>query len=463
MPEFPDQPAAKAAALRAQGRLEEALGVRRQIVAASPASAAAEHNLASALADLGRFAEAEKHIRKAFEKGSDAPETWLILGRCLQSLGQFDAAERAFTQALTRRPAMYDAQRDLAQLRWMLTSDKQRALADIEQAVAAAPNNLQLVLLKAQVLEYVGCNEEAYAVLAKTAVAYPGDAAIAITAAQLAAGLGQGEDAVAHARRAKSIAPDWPIASTMLAIAHLCAGAPTAAIAALDEASVRVPNDQHALALRATAWRLLEDPRYRQLYDYERLVVENQIDTPEGWTSLEAYLADLRDELHAVHRFTTHPFNQSVRMGSQAPDLLHIDRPVFRALPQALDGPIRKYIDALGPGEDPIRARARGGYAFKGLWSIRTRAGGFHIDHVHPEGWISSACYVELPALTNGKEGWIKFGEPGIVTKPALGPEHFVKPAPGKLVLFPSYMWHGTVAFTDGGERLTIAFDLVPA
>src|SRR5262245_39011386 len=130
MPEFPDQLAAKATALRAAGRLEEALAARRQIVAASPKSAAAEHNLASALADMGRFGEAEKHVRNAFAKGSDAPETWLMLGRCLQSSGQFDGAEQAFAEAVRRRPAMYDAQRDLAQLRWMLTADKRAALRD---------------------------------------------------------------------------------------------------------------------------------------------------------------------------------------------------------------------------------------------------------------------------------------------------------------------------------------------
>ena len=30
------------------------------------------------------------------------------------------------------------------------------------------------------------------------------------------------------------------------------------------------------------------------------------------------------------------------------------------------------------------------------------------------------------------------------------------------LVLFPSYMWHGTVTFGEGGRRLTAAFDVVP-
>ena len=36
-----------------------------------------------------------------------------------------------------------------------------------------------------------------------------------------------------------------------------------------------------------------------------------------------------------------------------------------------------------------------------------------------------------------------------------------IEPKPGHLVLFPSWMWHGTVPFTQG-ERLTVAFDVRP-
>jgi hypothetical protein len=42
-----------------------------------------------------------------------------------------------------------------------------------------------------------------------------------------------------------------------------------------------------------------------------------------------------------------------------------------------------------------------------------------------------------------------------------LPPEHLVKPEPGLLVLFPSYMWHGTVPFASEQKRLTCAFDIV--
>ncbi|MFZ4748450.1 MAG: putative 2OG-Fe(II) oxygenase, partial [Sphingomonas sp.] len=42
-----------------------------------------------------------------------------------------------------------------------------------------------------------------------------------------------------------------------------------------------------------------------------------------------------------------------------------------------------------------------------------------------------------------------------------LPPRRVVAPLPGKLVLFPSYFWHGTLPFTSAAPRLTVAFDAV--
>ena len=61
-----------------------------------------------------------------------------------------------------------------------------------------------------------------------------------------------------------------------------------------------------------------------------------------------------------------------------------------------------------------------------------------------------------------GLDRWIGFGKPGLPTSPALEAEHFVEPKPGMLVLFPSYMWHGTIPFSGDQTRMTFAFDLVP-
>ena len=64
-----------------------------------------------------------------------------------------------------------------------------------------------------------------------------------------------------------------------------------------------------------------------------------------------------------------------------------------------------------------------------------------------PAGWISSAFYVALPetrwAATDS--GWLKLGEPQAELGLDLAPFRTVEPKPGRLVLFPSTMWHGTM------------------
>jgi len=169
-----------------------------------------------------------------------------------------------------------------------------------------------------------------------------------------------------------------------------------------------------------------------------------------------------------LHISGVHPIGQSLRRGSQVE--LDFERPTnaaLRAFPQAIERPIREYINAIGKGDDPLRRRNLGAFRVRGGWSVRLRPNGFHVNHYHPEGWLSSACYIDLPSRIDrpGGEGWLQFGEPGFPTRPPLPAEYFLRPEPGLLALFPSYMWHGTVPFSGSAEeaRLSIAFDVLPA
>src|SRR5262249_19563552 len=118
----------------------------RDAVSAAPASAAAEHNLAGALGDAGRWREAETHIRQAFAKGGDAAESWLVLARALQMLKRYDEAEAAFKQALKRKRTLPDAHAELAQLRWMRSGDLKAAAADLDAAMSEALGDARLAL-----------------------------------------------------------------------------------------------------------------------------------------------------------------------------------------------------------------------------------------------------------------------------------------------------------------------------
>ncbi|WP_310468749.1 putative 2OG-Fe(II) oxygenase [Sphingomonas sp.] len=157
-----------------------------------------------------------------------------------------------------------------------------------------------------------------------------------------------------------------------------------------------------------------------------------------------------------------------MRGGSQTdgPLLSRVD-PRVRTLREAIVGAVRRHIDNLpepDPGH-PLLARPRDRrIRFSGSWSVLLRGGGRHSNHVHPQGWISSALYVALPGRTAGDPpdaGWLTLGEPQAELGLGLPPLRKIEPRPGQLVLFPSWMWHGTVPFAEG-ERLTVAFDVAP-
>jgi tetratricopeptide (TPR) repeat protein len=451
------------AALKALGRLEGARAAYARAAAVAPASAVAEHNLASVLGDLESFADSEVAARRALAKGLDAPETWLVLARALLGQGRAGEAEDAYRAVIARRPDHVDAHGELAQLIWMRTDEVGAAAVALDLARIRFPDLQALALKKAELLQAAGDLEGAYAAVAPVASRADAEPMMHVIAARFS--LWQDPPrALRHALLAVNMIPKNAVAQSTLCEAHFATGEPAAAeriAARMHEAD---PTDQHFLGLLATAWRLLGDARYERLYDYDAVVKTFHMDVPKDWPNLEAFLADLSVGLGRLHTFRTHPVGQSVRHGSQTSQRLTLsDDPAIQAFFAAMDGPISRYIAALGPGDDPLRSRITGGYKFNGEWSVRLREGGYHAGHLHPRGWLSSAFYVVLPqALDREREGWLKFGEPGVRTEPPLPPEHFVKPEPGLLALFPSYMWHGTVPFSGSDHRLTIAFDIVP-
>ena len=48
------------------------------------------------------------------------------------------------------------------------------------------------------------------------------------------------------------------------------------------------PDDQYLIAMQATALRLLNDPRYELLCDYDHMVLSAFLETPPGWLDLPA-------------------------------------------------------------------------------------------------------------------------------------------------------------------------------
>ncbi len=209
------------------------------------------------------------------------------------------------------------------------------------------------------------------------------------------------------------------------------------------------------------AWRLLHDARADWLdggMDHVRTFDLNF--APED-------LAELATKLRSLHTMQAPWHEQSVRGGTQTerPLLLRID-PVITKARARIEAAVRDYIAAMRHPDElhPLLAQPRHDFRFSGSWSVRLRPGGYHSVHTHPMGWISSALYVAVPDAADlgpPPAGHLQFGMPPPELGLPLDAYGSVEPVPGRLALFPSTMWHGTAPFTDG-ERLTIAFDIVP-
>ena len=454
------------AGLATLGRQGEAVATFRQVVAASPGHPLAAHALAMALDAANQPAEAERVARQALAQGQPNAMLHYTHARSLTALGDFDQAETTLRACLRLEPRLLEAHNHLARLVWMRTGDSVQATATMDKALQTFANDDALWAAKAAILQGAGDARSAYACLAAQASRSGAPPALLVRAG-LAALEFDPAAALGLAERALRATPTDMGARKLLLAAELGIGDAAGALPHCDALLASTPDDQYLIALQTTAWRLLDDARYHELCDYQRLVVPQQLEVPSAWSDPSSFFADVKSSLDRLHRAHTHPLLfQSLRHGTETTEeLTRSTDPVIQALFQAFEAPIRHYLEQIGHGSDPLRRRNQGSWRFNGSWSVRLHTSGFHTNHVHPRGWISSACYIELPDSMvdqRSQDGVLTFGEPSIVTTPSLPAEHVIRPEAGMLVLFPSYFWHGTVPFSGDQTRLTVAFDVVP-
>src|SRR6185437_6045725 len=458
--------AALGVVLREQGRPQESEAAYKRALAVAPQHALAHHNLGALLSYLDRAEEALASLERARSLGLNAAELHINRGRALAQLYRIEEAERAYAQAVALQPRNTDAQSNLAALRYMCGDP--HFVRDFAAAARQYPADVGLQYAYTEVLRRSGNLPAAEGVL-RTLLAGSGGAIpeIRSSLATLLHEMGRLAEAENEALTAAMSRPQNPRLIENLVWVVLARCKPDAALPFIRTERRNRPQDPRWVTYEAMAARLMGDPLYGRLYDYDRLVRVYELQPPAGWQSMEQLNAALSQTLRGRHRFASHPLDQSLRNGSQtARNLLAEADPAIQAIIAAFAGPIESYCAVLGANPDhPLSALNTGAARLHGCWSIELRRDGFHVNHFHNEGWLSSAYYVSVPeevADTQGRSGWLKFGEPRLPV-PGLDADHFVQPQPGRLVLFPSYMWHGTNAIRGTRTRLTVAFDAVPA
>jgi tetratricopeptide (TPR) repeat protein len=422
-----------------------------------------------------RFAPADAkiahgHAHVALEAGTDAvalfeharalapadPAILMGLNAARVAALQADVAVAELEAILDAAPLWVAGHLQLAEMRSLL-GEEAMASASLDRAIVRHPNEPALWLCLCDLHR----RREAYGKLLETVHRAEADAPNVDLGRFRAIAAGElGDPDAERLLSAAAVTADPALAISR--IRYLLRSGQAAAAAPLIERELATERSSAIWPYAATAWRLLDDPRCRWLEDQPVLISVRDIssDMPP--------IASLVSHLRSLHERSGQFMDQSVRGGSQTdgPLLSRID-PLIRELRRAIIAAVEHYVAQLPPvdADHPLLRQPRDRrIRFSGSWSVRLRGGGFHANHVHPQGAISSALYLALPERAEGdpsEAGWLVLGEPPRDLGLDLPPHTKIEPKAGRLALFPSWMWHGTRPFAEG-ERMTVAFDVAP-
>ncbi len=385
----------------------------------------------------------------------------------LREAGLLEQAEGCLEAALFRDP---DQPRILNELGLVqrLRHEPTKAARTLRRALKAAPRSAQIVANLAATLRDLGDEEEALRAFRKAVEMKPDFLAVMGEIGVTLHSLGRVDEAVAAFERALEQDPRQPRILADLGLAHLEAGAAERAFEVSARCLELHPSSIVAMLVRAhAADEIGQSDVASALLDLERLIVVRDVPAIPGFESLDAFNAALRDHCREHPSLEREPNQRTTRGGLQTGDMNVEPRGPIEDLEALLQAEIVEYLDGLGsdPQHPYLALRPRAFHL--NLWATLLDAAGHQAPHVHPAAWVSAVYYVQVPGEVREDDpeaaGWIEFGRaPERLGLEAAPRTRRLCPAEGRLVLFPSYLYHRTVPFESDVQRISIAMDALP-
>jgi Flp pilus assembly protein TadD len=443
------------------GSMDEALAYFAAALAADPDNPARIGNHAVALKQAGRFDEAIAALRHALLLRPGAPVTLANLGSCLIAADRPGEAEAPLRAAVAAKSDHAEAWNNLgvALARTGRPADADHAYA---RALALRPGYAEAALNRVDVLDGLGKGAEAEEIAGAVLASLPGHPRAANQLAGLRDRRGDLAGAIALYRQVLDRdGLNHPIGIN-LAMALLRAGEPGEALALCDRLLAASPSITTPLALKCAALeRLGEREALADLMSLDRFVAVIDIGEVPGFAGMEGFHAALEAELAAHPSLTFEPEGLVTRAGRQSGELARVETPAITALATLARDALDRHAAAV-TGDDHPWLRARPDRWSLTLWGTILSPGGAVEPHIHAPNWLSGVYYPAFPtSLSDAQEGWFAIG----ALPDALGgggARHLREPRPGRMILFPSYLWHCTLPFGGRDPRISFAFDLVP-
>lgn len=423
------------------------------------------NNLATIRRSQNRIQEAIKLLEHALTLDPNEATTKRNLAACLALLNHNEKAEALYANVIEQNPFDVEAQGECARLLWSIGDEKpfKYIQQNLNDPATQEPFWLWFISLLVEADEYTLAQGYIDQLLNQVPNSFQGLAMLGRVQRF------KNDSACIDSHRQalkKSKQPNNKSLLNELGYSFLAFDKNTEAATIYSKLTKIDKLDQGWWTLLSTCFnRLGNRAKYSWLCDYDNLVFAVDLDGYVTQRGNTVSIADLQLELDDMHKTTRHPIGQSLRGGTQTfEDLFDNKSELIQTLKDSVLEHAKQFIsDKTIDKNHPFLSRIGANeLEFVGSWSVSLKSEGFHKSHFHPQGWLSGVCYIDLPPeIDEQGQGWLCFGKPEIENDSFKG-DYLVKPAAGRVVFFPSYMWHGTLPFKSSTRRLTVAFDITP-
>lgn len=453
---------------RQRGDLRASVGYLQAAVEAAPGQAEPLCELALSLLAAGDLAGATAALRDALDAAPASHKALANLGAVLHYRGHLEEAIALYRRYLGLVPEDLEIRCNLANT----LADAglgEAALAECASALAQAPGHPRLLAVRGGVLAGLERFGEAAESLERAIDAGGADDVALINLAAARTQLGRETAALEALEEALQLNPDNARAASDLAGLLIRAGRAEAAVETCEQLLARHPGER--LVVAALAYALREAGRESEaaeILDLQALVRVSELAAPSGFADLASFNRELAAVILAEGSLRAGPLSKATRGGQQTGELDVDEQPALAAFAHCINAQIEATAAAWrarGLGSHPALGPAVERWALR-IWATVLEPGGQQTPHMHPLAWLSGVYYVQLPdgmAAEKAMAGALEFGAPPERLRGRVPPPvRRIVPSEGRLVVFPSYLYHRTEPFEVPGQRISLAFDVMP-
>jgi tetratricopeptide (TPR) repeat protein len=418
------------------------------------------------------YAGAEKTLRLAVGRDENSAVAMSRLG------GVLIHAKRPADAVVALRDALRLAEAKPGAIVLEIKSNLARALldsGDYEAAIGASEDGLalggvavpHLLAIKANAHIRLQDHEAAERTLIEALGHTPEDFGLWVNLGRVRGWLKKHQAAVEAFDRAIRLNPEDP-EIVALRINEACRHDTSGALEMCDDYLRTKPYSSAIFAIKGLLLRQIgRGSEADRMIGLDRFLIERELPTPAGFGAHSAFAAALTSELRA--RTFTPTRNHAPQLGLMTEELNGVRAEPVRMLMKQVEAAAREVCAELrsAAGDHPwVAAMPR--RLRTSAWGTLLNSQGHQMSHYHSGAWLNAVYYPSLPkdgmGEAHGEDGWIEFGRPmEHLYCDAEVPVRSVEPREGRVIFFPSYMFHRTKPFVSNGQRISLAFDFIGA